>query len=115
MVLQRRHCRRLRMGQGILGRQEQPARRPGGAGDAHRIGCQPTPDRKRTRSVDGTWDITIKTLIGERKATVILKSEDGATLRTKERLLYDGMVEGDTVRWKTDVTSPMALTLAFTG
>jgi hypothetical protein len=66
-------------------------------------------------SVDGTWDITIKTLIGERKATVILKSEDGATLRTKERLLYDGMVEGDTVRWKTDVTSPMALTLAFTG
>jgi hypothetical protein len=24
-------------------------------------------------------------------------------------------VEGDTVRWKTDVTSPMALTLAFAG
>jgi hypothetical protein len=66
-------------------------------------------------SVEGTWDISIKTLIGERKATVILKSEDGATLRAKERLLYDGTVEGDTVRWKTDITSPMALTLAFTG
>jgi hypothetical protein len=65
-------------------------------------------------SVDGTWDITVKTLIGERKATVVLKSEDG-TLRAKERLLYDGTVDGDTVRWKTDVTSPMPLTLAFTG
>jgi hypothetical protein len=65
--------------------------------------------------VEGTWDITIKTLIGERKATVVLKSDDGTTLRAKERLLYDGTMEGDTVRWKTDVTSPMALTLAFTG
>jgi hypothetical protein len=65
-------------------------------------------------SVDGTWDITIKTLIGERKAKVVLTSENGA-LRAKERSLYDGTVDGDTVRWKTDVTSPMALTLAFTG
>lgn len=65
-------------------------------------------------AVDGTWNITLKTLIGERKATVILKSNDGR-LASKERLLYDGTVDGDDVSWKTDVTSPMALTLNFKG
>jgi hypothetical protein len=65
-------------------------------------------------AVDGTWNITLKTLIGERKATVVLRAE-GATLASRERLLYDGTVDGDAVSWKTDVTSPMALTLKFSG
>lgn len=65
-------------------------------------------------SVDGTWNIVLKTLIGERKAQVVLRAE-GATLAPKDRLLYDGTVEGNRVAWKTDVTSPMALTLAFEG
>jgi hypothetical protein len=65
-------------------------------------------------AVNGTWDITIKTLIGERKATVILKTE-GAALVAKDRLLYDGAVDGDAVSWKTDVTSPMPMTLTFSG
>jgi hypothetical protein len=65
-------------------------------------------------AVNGTWDITIKTLIGERKATVVLKTQ-GAALVAKDRLLYDGAVDGDDVSWKTDVTSPMPMTLAFTG
>ena len=65
-------------------------------------------------AVDGTWNISIKTLIGERRATVVLKTA-GATLVSKERLLYDGSVDGDEVSWKTDVTDPLALTLAFKG
>jgi hypothetical protein len=65
-------------------------------------------------AVDGTWNITLKTMIGERKATVVLKTE-GASLVAKERLLYDGAVDGDEVSWKTDVTSPVSLTLAFKG
>ena len=64
--------------------------------------------------VDGTWNITLKTMIGERKATVVLKTE-GASLAAKERLLYDGTVDGDEVSWKTDITSPVSLTLAFKG
>ncbi len=64
--------------------------------------------------VDGTWNISIKTLIGERKAIVVLKAE-GATLVAKDRLLNDDAVEGDEVSWKTDVTSPMAWTLKFSG
>jgi hypothetical protein len=65
-------------------------------------------------AVDGTWNITLKTMIGERKATVVLKTE-GASLVAKERLLYDGAVDGDDVSWKTDITSPVSLTLAFKG
>ena len=65
-------------------------------------------------TVEGTWDISIKTLIGERKATVVLRME-GNALVPKERLLYDGAVKGDTVFWKTDVVDPMPLTLAFNG
>jgi hypothetical protein len=30
-------------------------------------------------------------------------------------LLYDGAVDGDDVSWKTDITSPVSLTLAFKG
>jgi hypothetical protein len=65
-------------------------------------------------AVDGTWNITLKTMIGERKATVVLKTE-GVSLVAKERLLYDGAVDGDDVSWKTDITSPVSLTLAFKG
>ena len=65
-------------------------------------------------AVDGTWNITLKTMIGERKATVILKTE-GASLVAKERLLYNGAVDGDDVSWKTDITTPVSLTLAFKG
>ena len=65
-------------------------------------------------AVDGTWNITLKTMIGERKAIVVLKTE-GASLVAKERLLYDGAVDGDDVSWKTDITSPVSLTLAFKG
>src|SRR5262249_3010392 len=70
--------------------------------------------RRSTMTVEGTWDISIKTLIGERKATVVLRME-GNALVPKERLLYDGAVKGDTVCGTTGVVDPMPLTLAFNG
>jgi hypothetical protein len=65
-------------------------------------------------AVDGTYNITIKSPMGDRQATVVLKT-DGAKLVGKERLLYDGTVKGNEVAWKTDITSPMRLTLKFKG
>jgi hypothetical protein len=29
--------------------------------------------------------------------------------------IYDGSVDGDSITWKTDITKPFALTVAFTG
>jgi len=71
-------------------------------------------------AVDGNWNITISTPLGERKATLSLTSfgstltgtQDGEGRSTE---IFDGTVSGDDVAWKISITSPMPLTLAFTG
>ncbi len=71
-------------------------------------------------AVDGNWNITMSTPMGERKATLTLNN-DGGTLtgiqgaegNTAE--IFDGTVKGDDVAWKVSITNPMPLTLEFTG
>jgi len=71
-------------------------------------------------AVDGNWNITISTPVGERKAMLSLKSF-GSTLRGtqdgegRSTEIFDGTVSGDDVAWKISITSPMPLTLSFTG
>jgi hypothetical protein len=71
-------------------------------------------------SADGTWKLTVKTPIGERKSTLTLQGADAAP---KGRLLseegnatdiFDGKAAGDSLTWKAHITSPMPLTLEFT-
>jgi len=71
-------------------------------------------------AVDGNWTLTMSTPMGERSATLSLKSAgstlsgtQGAEGNTAE--IFDGTVNGDDVAWKVSITSPMPLTLAFTG
>ena len=71
-------------------------------------------------AVDGNWNITMSTPMGDRDATLSLKSS-GDTLTGTQAAegnsteIFDGTVKGDAVSWKVSITNPMPLTLEFTG
>jgi hypothetical protein len=71
-------------------------------------------------AVDGNWILTMNTPMGDRDASLSLTSS-GSTLTGTQAAegnsaeIFDGTVNGDTVSWKVSITSPMPLTLEFTG
>lgn len=71
-------------------------------------------------AVDGNWNISMSTPMGERNATLSLTSS-GTTLTGTQAAdgnsgeIFDGTVNGNTIAWKISITNPMPLTLAFTG
>ena len=71
-------------------------------------------------SVDGTWNITMSTPMGERRATLTLAS-NGSTLTGTQAAeqgsaeIADGKVDGNKVSWKVSIQQPMPLTLDFNG
>jgi hypothetical protein len=71
-------------------------------------------------AVDGTWNLTMSTPMGERNATLSLKSSGGTITGTQgadgnSTEIFDGTVNGDDVAWKVSITNPMPLTLDFSG
>lgn len=71
-------------------------------------------------AVDGNWNITLSTPLGDRNATLTLKADGGALTGKQaadgnEAEIVDGTVNGNDVAWKAAITDPMPLTLAFTG
>ena len=71
-------------------------------------------------AVDGTWNLTMQTPMGERSSSVTLKSAGGALTGTQTAEgnttdIADGTVNGDSVGWKVSITNPMPLTLEFRG
>jgi hypothetical protein len=76
--------------------------------------------RGEQMSVDGNWNITMSTPLGERQATLALQSS-GAKLTGTQAAegdsaeIFDGTVSGGDVAWKVSITNPMPLTLEFTG
>ena len=71
-------------------------------------------------AVDGNWNLTMTTPMGERSATLNLKTEGGTLTGTQGAEgntadIFDGTVDGDDLAWKVSITNPMPLTLAFTG
>lgn len=71
-------------------------------------------------AVDGNWNLTLNTPMGERTATLNLASS-GTTLTGTQASegdsaeIFDGTVNGDDVAWKVSITNPMPLTLEFSG
>ncbi|MBI1364793.1 MAG: hypothetical protein GC153_02385 [Alphaproteobacteria bacterium] len=71
-------------------------------------------------AVDGKWNVTIKTPMGEQKAVLTLKQEGDALSGEMSGAMgavpvENGRVEGDRLKWSTKVTSPMPITLEFDG
>lgn len=71
-------------------------------------------------AVDGNWNLTMTTPMGERQATLSLKAAGGTLTGTQgaegsTAEIFDGNVSGDNVSWKVSITNPMPLTLEFTG
>ena len=71
-------------------------------------------------AVDGDWNLTMATPMGERNATLSVKSAGGTLTGTQgadgnSTDIFEGTVNGDDVAWKVSITNPMPLTLAFTG
>lgn len=70
-------------------------------------------------AVDGNWNITLSTPMGERQGSLSLKSSGGTLSGTQSAEgdstdIFDGTVNGDSLAWKVSITNPMPLTLEFT-
>ena len=69
-------------------------------------------------NIDGTWNTTINTPMGEQKPVLTIAT-DGATATGTmgspqgEIELQDGAVDGDSVSFKAALTQPMPITLEF--
>lgn len=71
-------------------------------------------------AVDGKWNITIKTPMGDQTALLTLKQDGDALTGDMSGAMgtveaQNGKVDGDTLSWSANVTSPMPVTLEFTG
>ena len=68
--------------------------------------------------VDGTWDCTVKSPLGDQKMTLTVKSEGATFTGTVAGAMgssdVSGEVSGNTLRWAQQVTVPMPLTLDCT-
>jgi hypothetical protein len=71
-------------------------------------------------AVDGKWEIVINSPMGAQKATLELATSGGGltgiqTAAQGSGPLENGKVDGDAVSWSAKITSPMPLTLDFSG
>jgi len=70
---------------------------------------------------EGTYAITVKSPVGEQMSTLELKATGDSLAGTQTTQagecapVYDLVTDGETISWKTDIKSPMSLTLKFEG
>lgn len=71
-------------------------------------------------AVDGKWEIVVNSPMGAQKVTLDLKA-DGASLTGTQvaaqgsMAIANGKVDGNNLSWSTAITSPMPMTLEFSG
>lgn len=71
-------------------------------------------------AVDGTWNVTMSTPLGEQKAKLAFQTDGNFLKGTMEGSagntpITDGAVNGNWVSWKAHITSPLSITLEFSG
>jgi hypothetical protein len=71
-------------------------------------------------SADGNWSITLKTPMGDQKSDLSFKVEGDVltgmqSAQGQTQPIANGKVDGDTVTWSSSITTPMPMTLEFTG
>jgi len=77
-------------------------------------------EQEKLMAVDGKWNITIKTPMGDQNGTLTLKQDGDALTGSMsgaqgDAPIEDGKVEGDKLTWKSKITTPMPMTLEFEG
>jgi len=71
-------------------------------------------------SADGNWNLVVATPMGDRQATLSVKT-DGSALKGSQAAdgnstdIFDGTVSGNELSWKVSISDPMPMTLEFTG
>lgn len=70
-------------------------------------------------AADGVWKIGIETPMGLQEAQLTVRTTSAATFDgilngASGEQTFAGAIDGDTLTWKTDITTPMPLTLDFT-
>ena len=68
--------------------------------------------------VDGSWDCTVKSPLGDQKMTVTVKSDGATWLGNVSGAMgssdISGEANGNTISWKQQMTVPMPMTLDCT-
>ena len=69
-------------------------------------------------AADGDWKLVIETPMGPQEAQLTVKATsdttfDGVMSGQSGQQTFVGAIDGDTLTWQTDITSPMPLTLEF--
>ena len=70
-------------------------------------------------AADGVWKIVIETPMGAQEAHLTVRATsattfDGVLAGSSGDQTFVGGIDGATLTWRTDITSPMPLTLDFT-
>jgi hypothetical protein len=84
-------------------------------------GREKTEERISPMSIDGTWNITVKTPVGPITSELVVRSDGsvvtgtlvGAEGADKPDTIFDGSFDGTEVAWKVKTTKPMPMTLKF--
>jgi hypothetical protein len=70
-------------------------------------------------AVDGDWDVTVKSPMGDQKSVLTIQSDGGSfsgkmagSLGSMD--IVDGTVDGNTLSWKMNMVVPMPMTLEAT-
>ena len=63
-------------------------------------------------SADGKWDVTMNTPMGAQKGVLTLTTSGDGVTGTLE--IKEGKVDGNSLSWSVDMTSPMPMKLGFT-
>ena len=69
--------------------------------------------------MDGDWKLIIQSPMGAREAELSVKRKsdnafDGVMSGESGLQEFEGQIEGDTLSWQTEITTPIMLTLDFT-
>jgi hypothetical protein len=76
--------------------------------------------QENSMAIDGNWEITINSPMGAQKAKLELAVQDGVLTGTqhaqdKSQPLANGKADGNALSWSANITSPMPMTLEFSG
>lgn len=68
-------------------------------------------------SIDGNWEVSMSTPMGDQKATLTLKDEGGTLSGRVDSPMgsedISGTVNGDNATWEMSISKPMPMTLKF--